>query len=80
MSRTKRAKSPDVDAIEEDEQQYANGPLSLAELDEQYASSPSFHSPLYLQVLTPNPASPTALGTTPKPPASPISSPTSSTP
>ena len=34
-TRTKRAKSPDVDAIEEDEQQYVSGPLSLQELDEQ---------------------------------------------
>jgi DNA ligase-4 len=34
-TRTKRAKSPDVDAIEEDEKQYGNGPLSLEELDEQ---------------------------------------------
>ena len=76
MSRTKRAKSPDVDAIEEDEQQYANGPLSLAELDEQYAS---LH-PTFFRVLTPDLVSPTARATTPKPPASPTSSPTSSTP
>jgi DNA ligase-4 len=34
-SRTKRAKSPDVDAIEEDEKQYGSGPLTLEELDEQ---------------------------------------------
>lgn len=35
MSRVKREKSPDVDAIEEDENQYGNGPLSLEGLDEQ---------------------------------------------
>ena len=34
-SRTKRQKSPDVDAIEEDEKQYGNGTLTLEELDEQ---------------------------------------------
>ena len=34
-TRTKREKSPDVDAIEEDEAQYATGPLTLQELDEQ---------------------------------------------
>jgi hypothetical protein len=33
-TRTKREKSPDVDAIEEDEAQYG-GPLTLQELDEQ---------------------------------------------
>ncbi|KAG7290745.1 DNA ligase 4 [Staphylotrichum longicolle] len=44
MSRTKRAKSPDVDAIEEDEQQYASGPLSLAELDEHFPNPPHNHS------------------------------------
>ncbi|KAK3899508.1 ATP dependent DNA ligase domain-containing protein [Staphylotrichum tortipilum] len=44
MSRTKRAKSPNVDAIEEDEQQYASGPLSLAELDEHFPNRPHNHS------------------------------------
>lgn len=34
-SRAKRAKSPDVDAIEEDEKQYGSGPLTLEELEEQ---------------------------------------------
>lgn len=35
-ARNKRAKSPDVDAIEEDENQYGSGPLTLEELDNQY--------------------------------------------
>lgn len=46
-ARNKRQKSPDVDAIEEDEKQYGSGPLSLEELNEQYATLASFpHSPL----------------------------------
>ncbi|KAK4252146.1 ATP dependent DNA ligase domain-containing protein [Corynascus novoguineensis] len=43
-SRTKRAKSPDVDAIEEDEKQYGSGPLSLEEIDEQFPNRPRNHS------------------------------------
>jgi DNA ligase-4 len=34
-TRNKRQKSPDVDALKEDERQYGRGPLSLEELDEQ---------------------------------------------
>ena len=38
MSATnKRAESPDPEAVEEDEKQYGNGPLTLEELDQQYA-------------------------------------------
>ncbi|KAK4154214.1 ATP dependent DNA ligase domain-containing protein [Chaetomidium leptoderma] len=44
MSRTKRAKSPDVDALEEDEKQYGSGPLSLQELDEHFPNRPHNHS------------------------------------
>ncbi|KAK4123844.1 ATP-dependent DNA ligase [Parathielavia appendiculata] len=44
MSRTKRAESPDVDAIEEDEKQYGSGPLSLEELDEHFPNRPRNHS------------------------------------
>ncbi|KAK4044676.1 ATP dependent DNA ligase domain-containing protein [Parachaetomium inaequale] len=43
-TRTKRAKSPDVDAIEEDEKQYGSGPLSLEELDEHFPNRPHNHS------------------------------------
>ncbi|KAL2156306.1 hypothetical protein VTH82DRAFT_1051 [Thermothelomyces myriococcoides] len=43
-SRNRRAKSPDVDAIEEDEKQYGSGPHSLAELDEQFPNRPRNHS------------------------------------
>jgi DNA ligase-4 len=43
MSRSKRAKSPDVDAIEEDEKQYGSGPLSLRELDELYETDTLSH-------------------------------------
>ncbi|AEO57879.1 hypothetical protein MYCTH_2304601 [Thermothelomyces thermophilus ATCC 42464] len=43
-SRNKRAKSPDVDAIEEDEKQYGSGSLSLAELDEHFPNRPRNHS------------------------------------
>ena len=44
MSATKkRTKSPDPEAVEEDEKQYGNGPLTLEELDQQYAFfSPQF--------------------------------------
>ncbi|KAK4106319.1 ATP-dependent DNA ligase [Parathielavia hyrcaniae] len=44
MSRTKRVKSPDVDAIEEDEKQYGSGPLSLDEIDEHFPNRPRNHS------------------------------------
>lgn len=40
-ARNKRQKSPDVDALEEDEKQYGAGPLSLEELNEQYIPAPS---------------------------------------
>ncbi|KAK4137204.1 hypothetical protein BT67DRAFT_98549 [Trichocladium antarcticum] len=44
-TRNKREKSPDVDAIEEDEAQYgAGGPLSLQELDKQFPHRPRNHS------------------------------------
>ncbi|KAL2271493.1 hypothetical protein VTJ83DRAFT_864 [Remersonia thermophila] len=48
MSRFKRAKSPDVDAIEEDEKQYGSGPLSLEELDELFPNRPRNHSKTFL--------------------------------
>jgi len=35
MSKIRRPKSPDVDAIEEDEKQYGAGSLNLEELEEQ---------------------------------------------
>ncbi|KAL2024698.1 hypothetical protein VTK56DRAFT_6899 [Thermocarpiscus australiensis] len=43
-NRNKRQKSPDADAIEEDEQQYGSGPLSLEELDQHFPNRPRNHS------------------------------------
>ncbi|KAL2127372.1 hypothetical protein VTI74DRAFT_10831 [Chaetomium olivicolor] len=43
-NRIKRAKSPDVDAIEEDEAQYGSGPLTLKELEEHFPNRPRNHS------------------------------------
>ncbi|KAK4186842.1 hypothetical protein QBC35DRAFT_515923 [Podospora australis] len=42
--RTKREKSPDVDAMEEDEKQYGSGPLSYGEIDEHFPHRPKNHS------------------------------------
>ncbi|GAB1320347.1 DNA ligase (ATP) [Madurella fahalii] len=43
-ARNKRQKSPDVDALEEDEKQYGAGPLSLEELNEHFPNRPHNHS------------------------------------
>ncbi|KAK1751797.1 hypothetical protein QBC47DRAFT_329556, partial [Echria macrotheca] len=40
----KRPKSPDVDAIEEDEKQYSSGPLTLSELEEHFPNRPHNHA------------------------------------
>ncbi|KAK0646421.1 ATP dependent DNA ligase domain-containing protein [Cercophora newfieldiana] len=44
MSKVKRPKSPDPDAIEEDEKQYSSGPLNLDELEEHFPNRPRNHS------------------------------------
>ncbi|KAK0621195.1 hypothetical protein B0T17DRAFT_617670 [Bombardia bombarda] len=44
MSKTKRPRSPDEAAVEEDEKQYGSGALSLEELEEHFPNRPHNHS------------------------------------
>ncbi|KAK5654191.1 hypothetical protein OQA88_7622 [Cercophora sp. LCS_1] len=44
MSKLKRPPSPTPDAIDEDEAQYASGPLSLTEVEEHFPNRPKNHS------------------------------------